>query len=80
MMRILIHAVIFFLLIKVNNKLCFLFEGNDHNTTSISNNTSDANEIENTDDQRHNNTEFESLCRQITESAINDGKNFKFYY
>jgi len=34
-------------------------------------------ENENSDDQRHNNTELESFCLRITENAINDGgKNF----
>lgn len=32
------------------------------------------------DDQQHHHTEFDSFCRQITESAISDdGKNFPFF-
>jgi hypothetical protein len=36
---------------------------------------SNTNELENIDDQRYNQTDFESLCRQITES--DDGNDFK---
>jgi hypothetical protein len=48
--------------------ILFLFKEDNNNNT---------NDLENTDDQKHNNTELESFCRQITESAMNDdGKNF----
>jgi hypothetical protein len=38
-------------------------------------NNTNTNDIENSDDQQHNNTELESFCLQITESAINDDAN-----
>jgi hypothetical protein len=59
---------------------CFLFTGNSNDITPSSN-ASNPNDAENTDDQRHNNTEFESFCRQITESAISDdGKNTNLFF
>ncbi|CAF0991050.1 unnamed protein product [Rotaria magnacalcarata] len=47
------------------------YYGNHNNSIPLSN-TSNATDIENTDDPRQNNSEIESLCRQITESAMND--------
>ncbi|CAF4995917.1 unnamed protein product, partial [Rotaria magnacalcarata] len=44
----------------------------NHNNSIPLSNTSNATDIENTDDPRQNNSEIESLCRQITESAMND--------
>ncbi|CAF3195656.1 unnamed protein product [Rotaria socialis] len=58
-------------------KKCFTENGRsdyyeNHNNSTPLSNTSNATDIENTDDQRQNNTEIESLCRQITESAMCD--------
>ncbi|CAF1158366.1 unnamed protein product [Rotaria sordida] len=47
------------------------YYGNNNNSTSLS----DTSYTETTDDQRHHNKEFESLCLQITESAISDDIN-----
>ncbi|UJR15208.1 hypothetical protein I4U23_002167 [Adineta vaga] len=47
------------------------YYGNPNSTISISN-TSESNELETSDEQRHSHTEMESFCRRMTESAIND--------
>jgi hypothetical protein len=47
------------------------FLGNETNHHSTSNNSH-----EHTSNQRHNSAEFDTFCRQITESAMSDdGKN-----
>ncbi|CAF3134917.1 unnamed protein product [Rotaria sp. Silwood2] len=45
------------------------YYGNNNNNSTL---LSDTNYAETTDDQRHHNKDFESLCLQITESAISD--------
>jgi hypothetical protein len=60
----------------INVLLLFILENeNNSNPISLSNNSNTHN-VEQTYNQRHNSADFETFCRQITESAINDdGKN-----
>ncbi|CAF1082259.1 unnamed protein product [Rotaria sp. Silwood1] len=50
-----------------DNERSNYYENNNNDTL-----LSDTNNMETTDDQPHHNKEFESLCLQITESAISD--------
>jgi hypothetical protein len=53
-----------------------LFIGNNNNSALLSN----TNDMENSDDQRHNNSDLELFCRQITENAISDdGKDLNLF-
>ena len=49
----------------------FAISGHRNNMISMSN-ISETNDLENTDEQQQKHTEMESLCRQITECAIDE--------
>ncbi len=48
----------------------FIFLGNDNNNNPPI--SSSLNDVEHVYNQRHNSTEFETLCRQVSESAMSD--------
>jgi hypothetical protein len=66
---------------KINLLLIFYFliKGNDNNNPTSSSNDSNNHDVEHSYNQRHNSTEFDTFCRQITESAISDDGKNKFY-
>lgn len=63
---------------KINDLELFLYLETNNNSTPLSN-ISNTTDIENADDQRHHNTEIESLCRQITESAMSDNSKSSIF-
>ena len=59
--------------------VCFFTISEHHNNTISMSNISEINDLETTDEQRQNNTEMESFCREVTKCATGeDGKRIEF--